>query len=569
MMRIEFTEAARDTIGLWYPVFDSRLTTERPDMLVWEGTVAEGAFEGSPIAERWLGSFDVANQIVLGIDQVRQAVDGTLHWRMVFDTPINNWSDSWDNAVLGGITFEGNGFANSFGTGDGDDRLFGHGGDDRLWGWGGDDLLDGGAGRDRMRGGAGDDTYRVDRPDDLVIEKAGAGRDTVTSVVSYTLPEAVEVLRLRGDGKIDGTGNDLDNRIYGNALRNEIRGADGDDGLNGRDGVDTLFGGAGDDRLDGGSGRDRMRGGAGDDVYLVDHDGDAVMENAASGHDLVLSWIDFTLPDHVEDLTLKGDDRLTGIGNDGDNTLIANDRPAVLEGRGGRDTLTGAYWDDILRGGAGADTLTGNEGWDRLDGGRGADRMAGGQGNDTYIVEDPGDLVIEDDLGAFDLVRSSISYRLPDHVEDLTLRGSDDLDGRGNSAANRITGNDGDNTLRGNAGNDTLIGGRGTDSLFGGSGADHFVFRTPASAGLGAARDTIFDMQSQEDLIDLSEIDGNTAVPGRQILTFIGDDPFSGTAGEVRYAGGLVAGDTDGDGAANFEIAIDGAPDLLPCDVLL
>jgi Ca2+-binding RTX toxin-like protein len=152
--------------------------------------------------------------------------------------------------------------------GDGDDQIFGGGDTDSLWGDGGNDHLeggkgsdtiyggdgndyiDGGADADKMYGGTGDDTYVVDNVNDVVVENANEGTDTVMSSISHTLADNVENLILTGTAAINGTGNSLDNVLVGN------------------DGNNTLSGGAGNDTLDGGKGKDILIGGAGDDTYL-------------------------------------------------------------------------------------------------------------------------------------------------------------------------------------------------------------------------------------------------------------------------------------------------------------
>ena len=65
---------------------------------------------------------------------------------------------------------------------------------------------------------------------------------------------------------------------------------------------------------------------------------------------------------------------------------------------------------------AGRDYLEGDGGSDRLEGGAGADTMVGGAGNDTYLVDDPGDQVIE--VGSTtETIRfeSSVSFSLVRH----------------------------------------------------------------------------------------------------------------------------------------------------------
>ena len=71
-----------------------------------------------------------------------------------------------------------------------------------------------------------------------------------------------------------------------------------------------------------------------------------------------------------------------------------------------------------------------------------------------------------------DLVQSSVDHTLSAEVENLTLTGSANINGTGNTSANDITGNDGNNKLFGDANNDTLDGGIGNDTLQGDAGAD-------------------------------------------------------------------------------------------------
>ncbi len=105
--------------------------------------------------------------------------------------------------------------------------------------------------------------------------------------------------------------------------------------------------------------------------------------------------------------------------------------------------------------------------------------MAGGMGNDTYMVDDAGDKVTEAASGGIDTVFSSLpTYTLPIYVENLTLAGSADINGTGNTLANVLTGNDGKNVLFGDAGNDTIAGGLGADELNGGLGTDTYLYAT-------------------------------------------------------------------------------------------
>src|SRR6185369_13518681 len=70
-----------------------------------------------------------------------------------------------------------------------------------------------------------------------------------------------------------------------------------------------------------------------------------------------------------------------------------------------------------------------------------------------------------------DTVVSSISYTLPNGVENLTLKtGAGAINGTGNGLDNVIIGNESANILTGGAGVDTLTGGLGADTFVFGSG---------------------------------------------------------------------------------------------------
>ena len=182
----------------------------------------------------------------------------------------------------------------------------------------------------------------------------------------------------------------------------------------------------------------------------------------------------------------------------------------------GDDLLWGNDYADHLRGGTGADILWGEGGNDILDGETEADIMRGGAGNDTYYVDDYYDFTDEPmsgsaDPGGVDRVYSSVDWTLDRYIENLTLTGSADLVGFGNSLRNVITGNRGGNLLSGAGGNDTLAGGAGedfiagnagADTLSGGSGADLFMFD---SAVVASNADRIKDFSKRDDFIGLDD----------------------------------------------------------------
>ncbi|MFN4296011.1 MAG: hypothetical protein ACK4FB_04155, partial [Brevundimonas sp.] len=203
----------------------------------------------------------------------------------------------------------------------GDDRLEGGAGDDRLYGGAGNDLLIGGSGADHMEGGAGNDVYYVDNRDDLVIEAAGGGVDTVFTTVSFDARLThVENLRAQGRAALNLVGNDLDNDIIGNNAANIIKG---------------------------GGGADRMEGRGGDDTYYVDNRGDVVIEVAGGGIDTVFTTVSFDArTTHVENLRAQGGAALDLIGNDLDNDIIGNNAANIIKGGAGADRMEGLGGDD-------------------------------------------------------------------------------------------------------------------------------------------------------------------------------------------------------------------------------
>jgi serralysin len=129
----------------------------------------------------------------------------------------------------------------------------------------------------------------------------------------------------------------------------------------------------------------------------------------------------------------------------------------------GDDYLSGGSDRDSLDGGAGNDEINGGDSDDTLMGGLGIDTMVGGTDNDLYFVDNIGDLIVENSFEGKDQVNSSVSYSLSNALENLTLQGTVNINGTGNSLNNKIIGNSGINALCGKAGNDTLIGADGSD----------------------------------------------------------------------------------------------------------
>jgi hypothetical protein len=295
----------------------------------------------------------------------------------------------------------------------------------------------------------------------------------------------------------------------------------GNDSLVGTAGNDVINALAGNDTINGGAGLDTMIGGLGNDTYFVDNAGDVVTEKLNEGTDGVASSISYTLTANVESLGLvEGSAALNGTGNAENNFIL------------------------------------GNSANNRLDGGTGADTLVGGLGNDTYVVDNVGDVVVENANAGFDIVESSISYTLGTNVDAVVLQGSANINATGNDQANVLIGNTGDNSLNGGAGGDNILGGTGNDTLDGGvsdvynpgvldrlqgeDGNDTFLSRGFFGAG-------IYDGGTGIDTIDFSHPDAYT--DGRRVAEAAGVFVDLGTGNASTYyqgSTGFVWSDANG-----------------------
>jgi Ca2+-binding RTX toxin-like protein len=337
-----------------------------------------------------------------------------------------------------------------------------------------------------------------------------------------------------------------------------------DDLVTGGKGNDTLYGGLGNDQLSGDAGVDSMIGGVGDDTYTLDVLADVIVENAGEGTDTVNAGFTYTLAANLENLILTGSANFGGTGNAADNVLTGNSGNNALRGLGGNDSLDGASGADSLFGGNGTDTLAGGIGNDTLDGGTGADVMAGGKGNDTYLYDDTGDTVTEvEDEGA-DTVQASVAYTLADHVENLTLTGTANINGAGNALNNAVTGNSGDNWLNGGLGNDTLDGGAGADSLVGGAGDDAYLVDNAGDLVTELASegtDSVFASVSYALTGDVENLTlsgtANVNASGNALANLLVGNSGNNTLD------GLAGADTMQGGAGNDSYLVDDAGDVI------
>jgi serralysin len=67
----------------------------------------------------------------------------------------------------------------------------------------------------------------------------------------------------------------------------------------------------------------------------------------------------------------------------------------------------------------------------------------------------------------------------------------------------------------------------------------------------------------------LAGIDADTTQDENQAFDYINGAAFSSVAGELRFEGGILEGDVDGDGAADFQIALTAVTALGLADLVL
>jgi Ca2+-binding RTX toxin-like protein len=466
-------------------------------------------------------------------------------------------------------------------------------------------FINGGLGADIMTGGGGNDTYIVDNVGDVVIETGTSLSeiDTVYSYLDYTLGANLENLNLAGEANLNATGNALNNVIYGNAGNNLI---------------------------DGGLGADYMAGGFGADTYIVDNVGDVIFEDwdLVGVIDTVRASVSYTLSANLENIVLTGTGNINAIGNAQRNVLTGNDGDNQLNGGAGIDTMIGGKGNDgyaldefaelaliqenanegndtlitlfnatdlnnsidlnrsnllnvenLTVVGAGAFTLAGNDlnnvlignaDANFINGGKGADLMQGGGGNDTYIVDNAFDVVVESDASPsqIDSVYSYVSYTLSANVENLTLVGTQDLNGIGNDSNNVIYGNDGNNQINGGAGVDTMIGGKGND----GYALDQFAELALIQENANEGNDTLitlFNATAANSTIDLNQSNlqnvENVTVIGAGAFTLAGNslnNVLTGNA-DANFINGGLGADTMTGGAGNDTYIVDNVGDVV------
>ncbi len=334
-------------------------------------------------------------------------------------------------------------------------------------------------------------------------------------LVAAQLDNGVSVFRVDTTGlTINGTaGNDIINTIQ--SAPGQLAPGELGDTIFGLAGNDTIAGLGGGDTIRGGLGADTMSGNDGDDTFALtglDGVGDSFAGGAGIDRILItgggaasLSGVNVATAS-VEVWQGNNKGLLGTVAANAINLTGLQTKTGLLfiDGLGGNDTLVGSKFADDLRGGAGNDNLQGGLGNDLVTGGTGNDLATGGLGNDN-------------------------------------LQGGLGID-----------------NLNGGVGNDVVTGGLGRDVLRGSTGLDRFDFNALNESLRGANRDQIADFnRAQRDRIDLSTIDADTdGTAGNQRFKFIGTQAFHDVDGELRCVGGIIQGDVNGNGVADFEIKV-------------
>lgn len=327
-------------------------------------------------------------------------------------------------------------------------------------------------------------------------------------------------------------GNAGDDRITlaDGVLVGTVNGGDGSDQIFGSAGANIINGGNGNDMLHGGGGVDTLNGGAGMDTLSYEHAlatnsiGVTVTLNASGGGIMLPGNTDAGI-----DVIFGGFENV--VGSAFNDTITGNNRDNVLAGLAGDDTLNGGGGNDTLIGGAGSDFFNGGNGIDTLDYSTSPVRVNVGIDVGVSFEGEDGGTFTRDSFGS---------------IENVT----------GSAFSDILVGDRRDNVITGGGGADVMFGG---DHFL---GIDTFVFKNTTDTPLTGPMDTIREFGG--DKIDLSAIDANINTP-------LVNDAFtfgvlqSGTAGRVTFASsnpgsGHILADVDGDGIADLDIVVFGAP---------
>ena len=184
-------------------------------------------------------------------------------------------------------------------------------------------------------------------------------------------------------------------------------------------------------------------------------------------------------------------------------------------------------------------SVTGTSAANTLNGSTGAELMIGLAGNDTYLVNNAGDLVLENLNEGTDLVNASVSHTLGANVENITLTGSSAINATGNALDNVLTGNSGVNVLTGGAGNDTYVAGAGdtiVEALNGGTDTVQIGITHTLAANVENLTLTGTSAINGTGNTDANVLAGNSGV--NTLTGNAGNDTLDGKAGADSLVGG-------------------------------
>lgn len=330
---------------------------------------------------------------------------------------------------------------------------------------------------------------------DLLAENTHA-QLSATSAESGVVPWGVLKYTLTGDADLTVTGNGLNATITGNAGHDTLKGGAGSDTLVAGTGTTDMIhgttaglnttyqinGNSGDVSIDAGE-ADLLQFGEGitaadltakvyfptshpglvtlimesgavitlttpnDSLYVKFTDGSIVNVTSITGRaglHTTESFTDAALPVGEHVLVLSGNDAITGTGNEGRHTIVANDAG------------------DTLIAGTGPATLI------------------GGAGSDRFFINSAADRIIDQYHYDDDSIFTSVDYTLPENIYHLSGTGTAHLTLTGNSSGGDIQANDYGNTLIG-VGYSELHSGHGTatDTLIGSSSGAAFFINNP------------------------------------------------------------------------------------------
>ncbi|MDP3749837.1 MAG: calcium-binding protein [Phenylobacterium sp.] len=425
--------------------------------------------------------------------------------------------------------------------------------------------VSGTAGADNLSGGPGDDSIAAGAGNDAIFAgfeglaggidavDGGDGADTLSAtydgqVIAVSSLTNVEVVTSGGHSNVTLAGSfqkDVLN-LSGVQLVDilSVSGGSGNDTLVGSNGADTLLGD---------SGADSLAGGGGNDVFYFDDapdKGDVI--DGGSGADTIMATTDHA------NIVLNGMSGIEAISANGHvgveivstvavNLDFSNVTLTNISG------ILGSAQTDTLIGSSGNDTflyydLAGLD-YDIIDGGPGHDQILAGESWAYFMFQSIRNVEVISGNGY-----EGVKLYIPTDGQVSNFSNVHLID------IEEIVGTTAADTIIGSTSSDRFVSDGGADLMTGGAGSDVFAYYALSDSSVATGRDTITDFNLTQDKLDLSMVDANSTVLGRQHFSYIGTAPFTSTAGELRYtagnAGVTLSGDINGDGQADFEIQL-------------